>query len=290
MGSIENNTNIPDSISQMIDDIRYMLDETGEIIFIECLGTPGSDKTQYTKYLADLLRKGKMKEYVIRRKDPEKHIPIEITEESETLENLHDKDYYTNLLKERFATVISDLNKHSKIIIYDRGLLDFIVWLNYDYSRVIMDSDEYYENGGDALNDDFLLKTLPIHLRKQIAKPDRKRPMASEELNKLLNVYSPISVVFDDSPFEEETDGEMYSDIDIECYNDSLEYLLGSIKDASQKCIYITNFGNENKSREEITFKVLKSIRDYLKLQVPKSPGKYIPFPEDPYPDDEYFH
>ena len=151
---------------------------------------------------------------------------------------------------------------------------------------------QYNEIGGDALNDDFYLKKMPMQIRKSIAKPNENDIMNSEELNRLLNVYSPISVAFNTTPeiSIRKVDKKMYSIPDLECYNESLENLIYSIKDASQKCIYVVNDGYENKSFEDITFNVLKSIRDYLKLQVPKSPGKYIPFPEDPYPDDEFFH
>ncbi len=282
MDNIENNTKIPDSLSQMIDDIRYMLNESGEIIFIECLGTPGSGKTQYVTYLTRLLKDKNMGECVIRRTDPERK------------NDFYDKEDYSDLLKKRFHTVINDMSDKNKgkIIIYDRGLLDLIAWLNYDYLRARLTFKQYNEIGGDALNDDFYLKKMPMQIRKSIAKPNENDIMNSEELNRLLNVYSPISVAFNTTPeiSIRKVDKKMYSISDLECYNESLENLIYSIKDASQKCIYVVNDGYENKSFEDITFNVLKSIRDYLKLQVPKSPGKYIPFPEDPYPDDEFFH
>ena len=282
MDNIENNTKIPDSLSQMIDDIRYMLNESGEIIFIECLGTPGSGKTQYVTYLTKLLKDNNMGECVIRRTDPERK------------NDFYDKEDYSDLLKKRFHTVINDMSDKNKgkIIIYDRGLLDLIAWLNYDYLRARLTFKQYNEIGGDALNDDFYLKKMPMQIRKSIAKPNENDIMNSEELNRLLNVYSPISVAFNTTPeiSIRKVDKKMYSIPDLECYNESLENLIYSIKDASQKCIYVVNDGYENKSFEDITFNVLKSIRDYLKLQVPKSPGKYIPFPEDPYPDDEFFH
>ncbi len=282
MDNIENNTKIPDSLSQMIDDIRYMLNESGEIIFIECLGTPGSGKTQYVTYLTRLLKDKNMGECVIRRTDPERK------------NDFYDKEDYSDLLKKRFHTVINDMSDKNKgkIIIYDRGLLDLIAWLNYDYLRARLTFKQYNEIGGDALNDDFYLKKMPMQIRKSIAKPNENDIMNSEELNRLLNVYSPISVAFNTTPeiSIRKVDKKMYSIPDLECYNESLENLIYSIKDASQKCIYVVNDGYENKSFEDITFNVLKSIRDYLKLQVPKSPGKYIPFPEDPYPDDEFFH
>ncbi len=295
MENIGNNSSIHDSISQMIDDIRYMLDETGEIIFIECLGTPGSDKTKYTKYLRKLLKSKNMEKNVVRRQDPEKRIIPEETEESESESEvkIRDKDYYSEFLKKRFRTVINDLGKKNqgKIIIYDRGLLDFIVWLNYDYYRATIDFDELNKKGKDALNDDFVMKKFPMQLRKHFFKPDNKKPMDSEELKRLLQVYSPISVIYNITPdLEDEKIDEQTYGIDIDCYKDSLEDLYGSIKDASQKCIYITDIENERKSYEDITFDVLKSIRDYLKLQVPKSRGNYIPFPEDPYPDIGCFH
>lgn len=282
MDNIENNTKIPDSLSQMIDDIRYMLNESGEIIFIECLGTPGSGKTQYVTYLTRLLKDKNMGECVIRRTDPERK------------NDFYDKEDYSDLLKKRFHTVINDMSDKNKgkIIIYDRGLLDLIAWLNYDYLRARLTFKQYNEIGGDALNDDFYLKKMPMQIRKSIAKPNENDIMNSEELNRLLNVYSPISVAFNTTPeiSIRKVDKKMYSIPDLECYNESLENLIYSIKEASQKCIYVVNDGYENKSFEDITFNVLKSIRDYLKLQVPKSPGKYIPFPEDPYPDDEFFH
>lgn len=282
MDNIENNTKIPDSLSQMIDDIRYMLNESGEIIFIECLGTPGSGKTQYVTYLTRLLKDKNMGECVIRRTDPERK------------NDFYDKEDYSDLLKKRFHTVINDMSDKNKgkIIIYDRGLLDLIAWLNYDYLRARLTFKQYNEIGGDALNDDFYLKKMPMQIRKSIAKPNENDIMNSEELNRLLNVYSPISVAFNTTPeiSIRKVDKKMYSIPDLECYNESLENLIYSIKDASQKCIYVVNDGYENKSFEDITFNVLKSIRDYLKLQVPKSPGKYIPFPEDPYPDDNLFH
>ena len=282
MDNIENNTKIPDSLSQMIDDIRYMLNESGEIIFIECLGTPGSGKTQYVTYLTKLLKDNNMGECVIRRTDPERK------------NDFYDKEDYSDLLKKRFHTVINDMSDKNKgkIIIYDRGLLDLIAWLNYDYLRARLTFKQYNEIGGDALNDDFYLKKMPMQIRKSIAKPNENDIMNSEELNRLLNVYSPISVAFNTTPeiSIRKVDKKMYSIPDLECYNESLENLIYSIKDASQKCIYVVNDGYENKSFEDITFNVLKSIRDYLKLQVPKSPGKYIPFPEDPYPDDNLFH
>lgn len=282
MDNIENNTKIPDSLSQMIDDIRYMLNESGEIIFIECLGTPGSGKTQYVTYLTRLLKDKNMGECVIRRTDPERK------------NDFYDKEDYSDLLKKRFHTVINDMSDKNKgkIIIYDRGLLDLIAWLNYDYLRARLTFKQYNERGGDALNDDFYLKKMPMQIRKSIAKPNENDIMNSEELNRLLNVYSPISVAFNTTPeiSIRKVDKKMYSIPDLECYNESLENLIYSIKEASQKCIYVVNDGYENKSFEDITFNVLKSIRDYLKLQVPKSPGKYIPFPEDPYPDDNLFH
>ena len=282
MDNIENNTKISDSLSQMIDDIRYMLNESGEIIFIECLGTPGSGKTQYVTYLTKLLKDNNMGECVIRRTDPERK------------NDFYDKEDYSDLLKKRFHTVINDMSDKNKgkIIIYDRGLLDLIAWLNYDYLRARLTFKQYNEIGGDALNDDFYLKKMPMQIRKSIAKPNENDIMNSEELNRLLNVYSPISVAFNTTPeiSIRKVDKKMYSIPDLECYNESLENLIYSIKEASQKCIYVVNDGYENKSFEDITFNVLKSIRDYLKLQVPKSPGKYIPFPEDPYPDDEFFH
>ncbi len=282
MDNIENNTKIPDSLSQMIDDIRYMLNESGEIIFIECLGTPGSGKTQYVTYLTRLLKDKNMGECVIRRTDPERK------------NDFYDKEDYSDLLKKRFHTVINDMSDKNKgkIIIYDRGLLDLIAWLNYDYLRARLTFKQYNEIGGDALNDDFYLKKMPMQIRKSIAKPNENDIMNSEELNRLLNVYSPISVAFNTTPeiSIRKVDKKMYSIPDLECYNESLENLIYSIKEASQKCIYVVNDGYENKSFEDITFNVLKSIRDYLKLQVPKSPGKYIPFPEDPYPDDNLFH
>lgn len=282
MDNIENNTKIPDSLSQMIDDIRYMLNESGEIIFIECLGTPGSGKTQYVTYLTRLLKDKNMGECVIRRTDPERK------------NDFYDKEDYSDLLKKRFHTVINDMSDKNKgkIIIYDRGLLDLIAWLNYDYLRARLTFKQYNEIGGDALNDDFYLKKMPMQIRKSIAKPNENDIMNSEELNRLLNVYSPISVAFNTTPeiSIRKVDKKMYSIPDLECYNKSLENLIYSIKEASQKCIYVVNDGYENKSFEDITFNVLKSIRDYLKLQVPKSPGKYIPFPEDPYPDDNLFH
>lgn len=282
MDNIENNTKISDSLSQMIDDIRYMLNESGEIIFIECLGTPGSGKTQYVTYLTRLLKDKNMGECVIRRTDPERK------------NDFYDKEDYSDLLKKRFHTVINDMSDKNKgkIIIYDRGLLDLIAWLNYDYLRARLTFKQYNEIGGDALNDDFYLKKMPMQIRKSIAKPNENDIMNSEELNRLLNVYSPISVAFNTTPeiSIRKVDKKMYSIPDLECYNESLENLIYSIKEASQKCIYVVNDGYENKSFEDITFNVLKSIRDYLKLQVPKSPGKYIPFPEDPYPDDNLFH
>ena len=107
------------SIQENTKQIQENLKSNNTPIFIELMGTPKSGKTTLTKSLKTLFEKSKI-DIEIRRETAE-YNPISKEAES----------YNLWMILELFKNLIEDIeNGKGKIIIYDRGIIDRIAWLN----------------------------------------------------------------------------------------------------------------------------------------------------------------
>ena len=265
------------AIDQMVKDIKEMLDESGETIIIECLGTPGSRKTEFINYMRNLFIDYDAKEYFNGREDFERN------------RDNSDPNYYKEMLKKRFNTVYKDLfpesadNNPGKIIFYDRGLFDLFVCLKYEIYRGNV-SEEYFNR---VVSSKFTARRNnygncnPLELRKKMCESD-------DIFLKLQEIYAPISIVFITDPkisikrngksaidsmdyYDEEIDdsrlrNKKHTLDSIECYNEALEDVVKNIEDCSQRCIFVhTDYDNGIKMEyKKIAFRVLKNIREVL--------------------------
>ncbi len=106
------------------DAIKYLkenLSKSKTPIFIELVGTPKSGKTTLTNAWKNLLEKNQVPA-VFRRE----------TAEYNPIKNKSSEEYRIWMIMELIKNLSEDLeNNQGKIIIYDRGLLDRIAWIEY---------------------------------------------------------------------------------------------------------------------------------------------------------------
>lgn len=107
------------SIHENTKQIQENLKSNNTPIFIELMGTPKSGKTTLTRSLKTLFERSEI-DIDIRRETAE-YNPISKEAES----------YNLWMMLELFKNLIEDIeNGKGKIIIYDRGIIDRIAWLN----------------------------------------------------------------------------------------------------------------------------------------------------------------
>lgn len=108
-------------IDQKIKEIKRMQRYMCNPIFIELLGTPKSGKTTLKNYLSNLFENNDINYFA--RQETAEYNPVEKTSNG----------YNLWMVLELLKNVDEDLSKaDGKIIIYDRGLLDRMAWMEYD--------------------------------------------------------------------------------------------------------------------------------------------------------------
>lgn len=121
----ENNTSVQrnSQMSRLIDNIKFIKENIGKIdepIMVELLGTPKSGKTTLVTNLESALKKGEVP--VDKKRETAEYNPIE----DKTIE-----EYNLWMIMELMKNLTVDTaSKEPKVIIYDRGLLDRIPWLD----------------------------------------------------------------------------------------------------------------------------------------------------------------
>lgn len=110
-----------DEIQKAVTYLRKNLGEIDEPIFIELIGTPKSGKTTLVQALKNLLEKNNVPAFIRRE-----------TAEYNPIQNKSTEEYNMWMIMELIKNLTEDLsNQKGKIVIYDRGLLDRIPWIDY---------------------------------------------------------------------------------------------------------------------------------------------------------------
>lgn len=109
------------SIQNAVAYLKSNLSKTDCPIFIELIGTPKSGKTTLVNAMKNLLEKS--------------GIPVTVrreTAEYNPIQNKNSEEYNIWMIMELIKNFSEDLiNNPGKIVIYDRGLLDRIPWIDY---------------------------------------------------------------------------------------------------------------------------------------------------------------
>ena len=109
------------SIQNAVSYLKSNLSKTDCTIFIELIGTPKSGKTTLVNAMRNLLEKSGSP-VTVRRE----------TAEYNPIQNKNSEEYNVWMIMELIKNFSEDLiNNHGKIVIYDRGLLDRIPWIDY---------------------------------------------------------------------------------------------------------------------------------------------------------------
>lgn len=146
-------------ITRNMQKIKTGINEDTPPIFVELLGTPKSGKTTLLKSLQKLFNKNDMQ--IFTRRETAEYNPVE--KES--------KQYDLWMVLELFKNLSEDIsNKHGKIVIYDRGIIDRLTWL-----------DKSFESG-------------------EISKEDLDKIKGLYGLESIKSGYKPISLGFLTSP------------------------------------------------------------------------------------------
>ena len=243
----ENSSDLPNTgTDQLLDDIKYMLDITGETIFVECVGKDKLEKKEFIEHLERALNKRGMGDYYKRIKDDDNRE--------------RDGEYYHSALRKCFNYISNDItynenNKHGKLIIYDKGVLDLFTWLEYDKNIEMFDEDYVNEIIPINFSAGREVKHFPLEIKKNLTKFKGEPPLSdgriSENLERLLELYSPFTVVF-------------FPDYHDEVYDESLKGILSKLKIASLRCIRINDGKLETINNDGILNRLLVNIREFL--------------------------
>lgn len=107
-----------DTISRNMQRIKARIDDDTPPIFVELLGTPKSGKTTLLKNLKGLFHNNGLE--IFTRRETAEYNPVE--KES--------KQYDLWMVLELFKNLSEDIsNKQGRIVIYDRGIIDRLTWL-----------------------------------------------------------------------------------------------------------------------------------------------------------------
>ena len=107
-----------DIIKKNMQEINSKISMHEKPIFIELLGTPKSGKTTLLKSLKNFFSNNEME--IFTRRETAEYNPVE--KESE--------QYELWMVLELFKNLSEDIsNKQGKIVIYDRGIIDRLIWL-----------------------------------------------------------------------------------------------------------------------------------------------------------------
>lgn len=121
-----------DNIQTKIKKLSTKLKLQDEPIFIELVGTPKSGKTTLKKALTSMFYENNIE--VVTRQETAEYNPIDKNAET----------YGIWMIFELFKNVSEDLaNNKGKVVIYDRGILDRIPWMQYDVLRERMTESDY---------------------------------------------------------------------------------------------------------------------------------------------------
>ena len=109
-----------ETISGNMGRIKRGINENSKPIFVEILGTPKSGKTTLLKSLKGLFSNNGMELFT--RRETAEYNPVE----------KDSKQYDLWMVLELFRNLSEDIsNRHGKIVIYDRGIIDRLIWLEY---------------------------------------------------------------------------------------------------------------------------------------------------------------
>lgn len=126
-------------IEENLKYIKANLDKVEGPIFIELIGTPKSGKTTLLGYFKNLFEKNNIK--IQTRQETAEYNPIE----DKSIE-----EYGMWMFMELMQKLSEDIsNKNPRIVIYDRGILDRVPWLDHSVN-----------DGSMTLKDTTLLKQL----------------------------------------------------------------------------------------------------------------------------------
>lgn len=146
-------------IKNNISRIKAGINEDTPPIFVELIGTPKSGKTTLLRSLKSLFYNNQME--IFTRRETAEYNPVEKGA----------KQYDLWMVLELFRNLSEDIsNKHGQIVIYDRGIIDRLVWL-----------ENALENG-------------------KISKQDLDRIKGLYNLETIREEYKPITLGFLTSP------------------------------------------------------------------------------------------
>ena len=136
---MENNKEKVNNNQNAVAYLRKNLPEIDKPIFIELIGTPKSGKTTLVNAISSLFEKYKIPTFIRRE-----------TAEYNPIQDKNSEEYTMWMIMELIKNLSEDLNdRKGSLVIYDRGLLDRIPWLEYGV-----------KNGSVSKNDSERIKQL----------------------------------------------------------------------------------------------------------------------------------
>lgn len=120
-----------EKISRNMEKIKSEISENTSPIFVELLGTPKSGKTTLLKSLKNLFANNGIQ--IFTRRETAEYNPV--AKDS--------KQYDLWMVLELFKNLLDDIsNKQGQIVIYDRGILDRLTWLENAVEKGTMTSQD----------------------------------------------------------------------------------------------------------------------------------------------------
>lgn len=121
-----------EKIRRNMEKIKSGINENTPPIFVELLGTPKSGKTTLLKSLKGLFGNNGMQ--IFTRRETAEYNPV--AKES--------KQYDLWMVLELFKNLLDDIsNRQGQIVIYDRGILDRLTWLENAVARGMMTKQDF---------------------------------------------------------------------------------------------------------------------------------------------------
>ncbi len=142
-----------ENIEKNLDYIKENMNKMGEgPIFIELVGTPKSGKTTISNAMKNLFEK--------------KGIKFQVRQETAEYNPIEDKgteEYNVWMVAEIIKNLSEDMaNKEPRIVLYDRGILDRVPWL--DYAVIVDESISRHDENiiHEILDTDFISGYKPL--------------------------------------------------------------------------------------------------------------------------------